>query len=188
MKSGMYMIANMKTWDIYVGSSVDIPRRFKRHIRELRKGTHFNPRLQKSYNVYGESAFNFVIAKECSEKEARVCEQKFLTEFCGKDFCWNVAKVVNEPNTGRKLSEEHKRRIGSSNTGKLKGRTLSEETKQKIGAESKTRVRKPFSNAAKEKMRQAKIGKPAPWNSHPKGSEWGRRTVEARWVKEGKRA
>jgi group I intron endonuclease len=141
MKSGMYVIANMKTWDIYVGSSVDIPRRFKRHIRELRNGTHFNPRLQRSYNHHGESAFNFVVAKECPEKEARECEQQFLTEFCGKDFCWNVSKVVDEPNTGRKLSEEHKSRIGSTNAIRLLGRHLSEETKKKIGEESKARAR-----------------------------------------------
>jgi hypothetical protein len=137
--------------------------------------------------VYGETSFNFVLTKECSTKEAREYEQNFLTEFCGQEFCLNVSRVVDEPNTGRKLSEEHKRRIGKANSVRLLGRHLSETTKQKIGAESKSRVRRPFSNAAKEKMRQAKLGKPAPWNSYPRGSEWGRKAVEARWVKEGKR-
>jgi group I intron endonuclease len=185
--SGVYAISNFVTWQIYVGSSINVQRRFHRHLNDLRRGNHVNLQLQTSFNNYGESSFNFIELINCSVEEARRLEQKFLYDFCGKPFCFNNAKMVGEINTGRKLSEEHKRKIGQANSIALKGRKLSTECKKKIGIASKNRIRNPHSDATKLKMRLAKLGKPAPWNSYPRGSDWGKRTVAARWKKEGKK-
>jgi group I intron endonuclease len=60
-KSGIYKIeciANNKT---YVGSAVDLDRRWKRHLNELRTNKHVNVIMQNAFDKYGENTFIFTI-------------------------------------------------------------------------------------------------------------------------------
>ena len=59
MKSGIYTITSLIDNKIMVGQSVNINNRLGQHLYHLKKGTHDNPHLQKSFIKYGESNFLF---------------------------------------------------------------------------------------------------------------------------------
>jgi group I intron endonuclease len=58
---GIYAIRNAVTGQAYIGSSDDIPRRFRQHRAELLAGRHSNPRLQRAWIKYGPDAFDFEV-------------------------------------------------------------------------------------------------------------------------------
>ena len=68
MNMGIYQIKNIETGDKYIGSSVDILRRFHHHKYYLRKGNHVNPHLQRAWNKYGGDKFEFAPLVYCKEK------------------------------------------------------------------------------------------------------------------------
>ena len=70
--SGIYKISNTKTGKIYIGSSVDINRRFREHKSQLIHNRHRNSYLQRSWNANGENSFEFSILE--------IVESAFLIE------------------------------------------------------------------------------------------------------------
>ena len=76
--SGVYIITNTANGNRYIGSSVDIYRRWATHLRELRKGVHGNQILQRAWDKHGESNFEFSILLLCSESDTLLNEQQFL--------------------------------------------------------------------------------------------------------------
>lgn len=58
------MIKNRINEKIYIGSSVNIRQRFNKHKSQLRNNKHDNPKLQLSWNKYGEKFFEFLILEE----------------------------------------------------------------------------------------------------------------------------
>lgn len=58
---GIYKIKNVVTGQLYIGSSTDLHRRSNDHFSALRKNKGRHPRLQESWNQYGETAFVFEV-------------------------------------------------------------------------------------------------------------------------------
>ena len=79
MKTGIYKITNNKTKKIYIGSSINILRRWVEHKSELNKNTHKNNKIQKSWNKYGNNNFTFTIIEEC-EKELLISREQFYLD------------------------------------------------------------------------------------------------------------
>jgi len=81
--AGIYKILNVTNGKYYVGGSLDIHRRWQQHKSYLRKGTHDNDYLQKSWNKHGSSSFVLEIVEELPLAKHRtdihVIEQKYLT-------------------------------------------------------------------------------------------------------------
>lgn len=67
--SGVYCIENIVTNKKYIGQSIDIDTRWKKHKYELNRDNHKNKYLQSAWNKYGESNFKFYILELCNEKE-----------------------------------------------------------------------------------------------------------------------
>ncbi len=160
---GIYEIVNLADGKAtaYVGSSLNIKKRWGEHVRLLRKGQHDNARLQNAWNKYGEGAFSFCVLEQVADREGLLGrEQCFLNRAfeVGDTYnivqdarCppsrlgktpWNKGKVgvseetrrrLIESHTGHRHTEEHKRKISEA----LTGRPVSEETKRKIGEASK---------------------------------------------------
>jgi group I intron endonuclease len=57
--TGIYKIMNNINGDCYYGSSINVEKRWGRHIYELKRGSHHNSILQRAWNKYGEVNFTF---------------------------------------------------------------------------------------------------------------------------------
>lgn len=60
--SGIYLITCKKNNKKYIGQSINIRDRWKRHIRSLKNNNHRNDYMQKFWNKYGEKSFKFEIS------------------------------------------------------------------------------------------------------------------------------
>lgn len=147
--TGIYQIINKINDHAYVGSAVDIKRRWAWHKSRLNKGKHYNPYLQHAWNKYGKENFEFSMVEKIVEKSLLLkVEQSYLDNLKlkynmsptagGGDQGEEARRKIslaskgNKSNLGRCFSEDHKRRIGESNKGKRKGFLASEETKKKM--------------------------------------------------------
>jgi len=61
MSQGIYSWVNTQNGKVYVGSGQDLERRKVEHLRFLNTGTHSNLHLQAAWNLYGATAFEFVV-------------------------------------------------------------------------------------------------------------------------------
>ena len=88
--SGIYKIQNIVTGFIYIGCSQNIEKRFKQHLRGLKRGSHCNRYLQNSFNKHGLENFVFEIIFEAS------CEEHVLKNLESL-FIWseNPKKLYN---------------------------------------------------------------------------------------------
>jgi group I intron endonuclease len=97
MGCGIYKIENIVNGKIYVGSSIDISKRFYKHLWMLRKGVHDNCHLQNSFNEYGENSFKFSILEFCDEKDLVIRENYYIEFFCACDGnCGYNQSTVND--------------------------------------------------------------------------------------------
>lgn len=58
---GIYKISIVGTNKVYIGESIKVKSRLKKHMLNLSKQRHSNPILQNIYNKYGKDAFDFEI-------------------------------------------------------------------------------------------------------------------------------
>ena len=66
---GVYRIRNSENDKVYIGFATDLEARFNRHKIELKFGNHRNKELQKLWNSFGESAFEFEILDVLDQEE-----------------------------------------------------------------------------------------------------------------------
>lgn len=124
--SGIYEIVNKINSKRYVGSSKSVHYRWNQSHRSLlRKGKHPNSHLQRSWNKYGESNFEFSIIEECEEKLLAAREEFWIE--CHKSWeranGYNLTRIVN----GRQvISEETRLKISQAS------KKYPEETYEKI--------------------------------------------------------
>ena len=78
--SGIYIIKNLINEKIYVGSSVNIFKRWNEHKAALRNQKHKNRYLQRAWNKFKEENFIFFILEETGSEKSELIkvEQKYL--------------------------------------------------------------------------------------------------------------
>lgn len=122
--SGIYKITNKINSKYYIGSSDNITGkggRWYEHTNDLKADRHINSYLQRSWNKYGESAFDFSVLEEVPKPDLLKKEQEYLDE-AKKDGkqCYNLTFLAAGGGfIGHKHTEESKRKTSE----KLKGRT-----------------------------------------------------------------
>ena len=72
--SGIYQIYNPINNKRYIGSSINVERRLKEHLRNLEKNRHCNDHLQSAYNKY-KDVLQFQFLEECEPDECLIFEQ-----------------------------------------------------------------------------------------------------------------
>lgn len=92
--SGIYVIKCIANGKIYLGSSVDIARRWSSHLSQLKNDKHPNKQMQEDFNKYGWDRFSFRIKTECLQRELYEQEAKYLARY-NKDTLYNVKRVLN---------------------------------------------------------------------------------------------
>lgn len=128
--SGIYKIqSRIKPERIYIGSSINIYKRWGDHNTDLLKNRHGNSRLQNHYNKYGESDLQFSVLCGCEVSEIIKNEQFFIE---GYNPYFNICKIAGNT-LGKMHSEESKRKMSESK----KGHKVSDETKAKMSVARK---------------------------------------------------
>jgi group I intron endonuclease len=114
MESGIYKITNIQTNHVYIGQSVVVKRRLRRHTQQLRDGIHENSYLLRHYNKYGKDNFTFEIIEYCSLDEMDMRECYWIDYYDSM----NRAKGYNLESGGnpqKVLSEETKEKKRGKN-------------------------------------------------------------------------
>ena len=188
---GIYKIENKINGKIYIGQSTNINKRLTNHKSLLRGNKHYNNHLQSAFNKYGEDNFIFEIIDICGIDELDALERLYINKYECKHNEWGYnledgghenkqlseetkRKISknhadfsgeNNPNYGKKHSDETKAKIKNSLTGKK----LSDETKAKI---SKRHKGKKLSEEHKEKISNSHKGKKHSEETRKKLSEY----------------
>lgn len=124
MKSGVYSIVNNTDNRAYIGSSAkSVFGRINAHRNALRKGTHYNPHLQRAWNKDGEDAFMFDVVEFHEPDFCLSMEQYWINmlNVCNPKFGYNVAPAVYSA-YGQRRTEEQKENIRKSIAGRYKGK------------------------------------------------------------------
>lgn len=78
MASGVYAIVNTVNGKRYVGSAIDLHRRWREHQRRLVNGTHHNMALARAWAKYGKAALVFRPLLLCGPQELLEYEQRAI--------------------------------------------------------------------------------------------------------------
>ena len=95
--SGIYYIQNIDNGKIYIGSAVNINKRWREHKHHLYKGNHVNKHLQSVWDNGGEDIFVFGIMELVFDKYKLLDrEQYWIDRFNSTDnkFGYNKAPVA----------------------------------------------------------------------------------------------
>ena len=122
--TGVYKITNIVTNDCYIGSSINITRRWKQHMNWFNKaGKNHEKPLYVDIRKYGLENFKFEILELCDENELIHVEQKHYE-------INNHAYNKKEPRKCVLLDRELRKKIKANS--KKSFREHDEETKHKI--------------------------------------------------------
>lgn len=162
---GIYKIKSISKPDrCYVGSAVNIGKRWWTHLYEFRLNNHKNGRLQNHYNKYGETDFEFSVLLRCNKNDLIKNEQYFIDLYMP---FFNICKTAGN-RLGSVCSEQTKEKLRqmsqSSRDGirdKLKGKKISKEICMKIsiGNKGKKKPKRTAEHIAKLAMANLKITK-----------------------------
>jgi group I intron endonuclease len=109
IKTGIYCIECLVTGKIYIGSSVNIPKRWRLHVIQLTNNTHANNYLQNAWNKHGKQNFEFKILEGCLPEELLIKEQQYINtlEVTNRKIGFNLHPTAGSP-LGYQHSEEFK--------------------------------------------------------------------------------
>lgn len=131
--SAIYKIqSKIKPENIYIGSSLNINKRWRAHLEHLRKNKHHSQILQNHFNKYGEYDLVFIIIEPCLPMFLTVREQYYINSL---HVYFNVCKTAGSPlgikhskefkekisklKKGIKFTNEHRKKISDSLKGKI---------------------------------------------------------------------
>ena len=116
----IYKIENLVNGIVYIGQTrTGFKSRLNAHLRLLRKGEHQNEYLQRAWNKYGESNFEYSLIEVCSLTELDDLEIKWIEHYR------NLSGVYNLDGGG------------------LKNKTISPSTRLKMSKSVRERFRNP---------------------------------------------
>lgn len=148
MKSGIYKILNKVNGKFYIGSAIEIKKRWREHKHHLNKNAHKNPHLQAAWNKYWDISFEFIILEYVEKENLVNREQHWIDETnChDRDIGYNLNKIANSM-LGFRHSEETK--------NKFRNKIYTDEIKANM---SKGQIGKKYSKETKLKLSKLRKG------------------------------
>lgn len=94
-KCGIYMIKNNINGKSYIGYSIDIINRWKRHCALLSLNKHSNKHLQSSVNKFGLINFSFIVLERCKKRDLCRKEHFWVIKMktCNRMFGYNILQT-----------------------------------------------------------------------------------------------
>jgi group I intron endonuclease len=165
-KSGIYMLTNKLTNDIYIGQSIDISKRFKNYFNISYIKSKESFRISRALIKYGYSNFSVTILEYCDKSDLLIREQYYFDKLNPE---YNILKIAGSSRYYKHL-EETKAKISKSLKGiyvkeksALFGRFHTEETKKllslKKAKENNPLFGKTHSEDSKKLMRQKALSR-----------------------------
>ena len=151
----IYKITNVVTSQIYIGSSVDIKERIRRHFKDLKANKHHSLKMQRSYNKYGRDSFFVENLITIPEQYRQKTEQWFLDN---NDCYFNNEKIVSKPSCLRVRSKEENERSRLRMLGNEYWKLCppkTEDHKNKLRESARNRV---WSDESRAKLSKSKKG------------------------------
>ena len=104
----IYKITNEITNQNYVGQTIDINRRKKTHLSMLRNNNHYNPKLQASWNRYGEENFSFVFwtFENITPEQLDELECEYIEKYNGLSDGFNLVPGGGKPPLHQKVNDD----------------------------------------------------------------------------------
>lgn len=150
----------------YIGSAVNLRRRWNGHRTQLMRGVHHNPGLQHAHDKYGLDALRFVPLVIVAKMQLVETEQRFLAAYAGQ--LYNVCPTADS-RLGRGQSSEARAKIRAFQQGRSRsaatrtrmsaaqiGHEVSEAARAKISAFLRTR---PHTDETRAKRAAAMTGR-----------------------------
>jgi len=114
--SGIYQIVNKVTQKRYIGLTSNMNNRKQGHLYDLRRGKHSNDYLQKAWNKYGETNFEFSCIEECPKELLYQKEDYWvkILNVCNEYYGYNLKPTdpfgssIHSEETRAKISATHK--------------------------------------------------------------------------------
>ena len=165
-KSGIYMLTNKLTNDIYIGQSIDISKRFRNYFNLSYIKSKGSFRINRALIKYGYSNFSVTILEYCDKSNLILREQYYFNKLNPQ---YNILKISGS-SWDFKHSEKTKTKISKSlkeiykkEKSALFGRTHTEETR-KLMSLKKAKNNNPLfgkthSKDTIELMRQKALGR-----------------------------
>ena len=116
MKIGIYKILNLKDKKSYIGSTstIGFEKRWNKHVLDLNNDKHHSIYLQRAWNKYGKSNFDFIIVEECEKENCLKREQYYIDKMEPEyNICKNAGSTL-----GIKLNENYCKRLKMIRKGK----------------------------------------------------------------------
>ena len=144
-KTGVYCITNTVNGKVYIGSAAGrggIAGRWRQHKHAMIHGLYCSKHshLQRAWDKYGISAFQFSVLLLCPPEWCIANEQMFIDQFKATDrkYGYNTNPIAGS-RLGTKMPAEAVEKTAAA----LRGRKLSEEHKAKVSASLKGLKRTP---------------------------------------------
>jgi len=137
---GIYKIQSISNPErFYIGSSVNIENRWRRHRLRLKLGNHHSIKLQRHFDKYGFEDIGFILLEECAADETRIIEQNYLDKlnpyFNSSKSAYGVGKgniPWNKGTTGAQVAWNKGLKMPEDQRLQMIGKYHSEYTKEKI--------------------------------------------------------
>lgn len=171
--TGIYQIQSIiKPERIYIGSAINIDKRWAIHLSQLKTNKHNNNKIQRHYNKYGKDDLIFTVIEECSKDQLISKEQIYIDNLMPLfNICKKAGSVagiklskesrlkISKSHTGKPISLETKIKISNSQKGKLSARYGKKHTKEALQKmRNKGMKGKHHTEETKEKIRKANLG------------------------------
>ena len=156
LQSGIYAIECKANGRRYIGSAVNIAKRWKEHRRGLDNGAHHSRFLMREWNKRGSDAFIFSVLLYCSKENLLMYEQALLDAF---KPAYNTNPTAGSMQGFRHREESRQRMSASNNRTGNPGYRHTEESKKKISENRKGKGGGPRSAERIEKIRAALKGR-----------------------------
>ena len=107
-KSGVYMIRNNDNGRLYVGSTVNVNQRRRRHFLDLNLAKHRSRFMQRDFNKCGRDVFEFVVLEFVSVRSDLLCVEQSWMDRLKPEY--NLARMA-----GNCLGVKHQSEVVEAN-------------------------------------------------------------------------